>query len=354
MPIDDRALARARDLLARAPLEPELWADFLDALAEGTGSRGAQLVGVGGGRLVFNLVRGVPEEVFAVWAASGGADGSANPMMRASAAAPLLTVLSTERLLSGAELPQAEASMRAFEGLDMPHRYFAMLRRDGDMRLSLCLFRSAAQGPLDAEAEAAFDSLLQPAADAVTLQARLNGRASAAARTALNALGHAGFVLDAFGRVLAATAAGSAMAADGGPLTIRNDRLAFTEPGLARAAAAAAAQALSGTGPHLATSTEPPVWVVEFHPLPHPPHDHGAAPACLAVVRADARRRGALDEAGLTMAERAVADGLLRGCSTRDIAETRGVSVETVRGQMKSIYAKLGVAGRSEFMARFR
>lgn len=354
MPTDDRALARARDLLRRAPLEPELWTEFLDALAQATGSRGAQLVGVGDGRLVFNLVRGVPEDVFAIWAASGGADGQANPMMRASASAPLLTVLSTDRLLSGAELERAEAAMHVFREHDMPFRYFAMLRRDGDLRLSLCLFRSQAQGALDPEAEAVFESVLRPTAEAVALQARLNGRASLTARTALDAMGHAGFVLDAFGRVLAATAAGSAMAADGGPLTIRNDRLAFTDPGLARAAAAAAAQALSGTGPHLATSTEPPVWVVEFHPLPHLSHDHGAAPACLAVVRADARRRGALDEAGLTMAERAVADGLLRGCSTRDIAAERRVSVETVRGQMKSIYAKLGVAGRSEFMARFR
>lgn len=50
----------------------------------------------------------------------------------------------------------------------------------------------------------------------------------------------------------------------------------------------------------------------------------------------------------LTSAERAVAEALLRGEKVEAIAAGRGASVSTVRNQIRSVYAKLGVSSRAE------
>jgi DNA-binding CsgD family transcriptional regulator len=53
----------------------------------------------------------------------------------------------------------------------------------------------------------------------------------------------------------------------------------------------------------------------------------------------------------LTTAEAAVAAELLRGTGSQQISRNRGVSHETVRTQIKNIYAKLGIRKRSELLA---
>jgi DNA-binding CsgD family transcriptional regulator len=53
---------------------------------------------------------------------------------------------------------------------------------------------------------------------------------------------------------------------------------------------------------------------------------------------------------GLSPAEKFVCDELLRGRSARDIADMRSVSPETVRTQVKALYAKAGVANRVELI----
>jgi len=58
--------------------------------------------------------------------------------------------------------------------------------------------------------------------------------------------------------------------------------------------------------------------------------------------------------ARLTPAEREVSLALLRGERAAQIARRRRVSVYTVRSQIKSIYAKAGVSGYAEYLAKVR
>jgi DNA-binding NarL/FixJ family response regulator len=53
----------------------------------------------------------------------------------------------------------------------------------------------------------------------------------------------------------------------------------------------------------------------------------------------------------LTSAEVEVARGVLGGLTNSQIAERRGVSDRTVANQLASIYRKLGVNSRAEFVA---
>ena len=60
-----------------------------------------------------------------------------------------------------------------------------------------------------------------------------------------------------------------------------------------------------------------------------------------------------LDRWMLSTAEKEVAFLLLKGFSLRDIAQARGTSEKTARVQSSAIYAKSGLAGRSELSAFF-
>ncbi len=60
---------------------------------------------------------------------------------------------------------------------------------------------------------------------------------------------------------------------------------------------------------------------------------------------------GALEAAGLTEAERRVAEQVLRGLSNHRIAQRRGVSQRTVANQVASLFRKLGVSSRAELAA---
>ncbi|MCI4567069.1 LuxR C-terminal-related transcriptional regulator [Lysobacter sp. CFH 32150] len=55
----------------------------------------------------------------------------------------------------------------------------------------------------------------------------------------------------------------------------------------------------------------------------------------------------------LTEAEREVALLLLKGLSTKEVAQVRSVSERTVREQARSIYAKAGLTGRAALSAFF-
>ncbi|HVY26162.1 MAG TPA: helix-turn-helix transcriptional regulator [Polyangiaceae bacterium] len=55
--------------------------------------------------------------------------------------------------------------------------------------------------------------------------------------------------------------------------------------------------------------------------------------------------------AQLSSAERQVATLILEGRSNRDIAAVRGTSLHTVANQVRVIYSKLGVSGRSEMVS---
>lgn len=63
---------------------------------------------------------------------------------------------------------------------------------------------------------------------------------------------------------------------------------------------------------------------------------------------------GALHQAGLTQSELAVLDHVARGLGNGEIARALGKSEKTVRNQVTSIFAKLGVSSRAQAIVRAR
>lgn len=70
------------------------------------------------------------------------------------------------------------------------------------------------------------------------------------------------------------------------------------------------------------------------------------------VATPDAETHTPMSTAGLTPTELETADLLLRSLSLVEIARERGVSLNTVKSQVRSIYQKLGVGGRAEAVER--
>jgi len=54
----------------------------------------------------------------------------------------------------------------------------------------------------------------------------------------------------------------------------------------------------------------------------------------------------------VTQAEAKIAEGLLNGLSAKELAASGGVSIETVRSQMKSLLSKTSATRQAEFIAR--
>jgi DNA-binding CsgD family transcriptional regulator len=75
----------------------------------------------------------------------------------------------------------------------------------------------------------------------------------------------------------------------------------------------------------------------------------------VAVAKPEEGRRRLSEEMvasvyGLTAAEAAVAVALARGEDVREIARRRGVSTETVRGQLKAVLAKTGCSRQADLV----
>jgi LuxR family maltose regulon positive regulatory protein len=79
----------------------------------------------------------------------------------------------------------------------------------------------------------------------------------------------------------------------------------------------------------------------------------GTDPAVLAPALA-AREPAPVSLLALTRTEQSVLDALATGASPTRIAHERGVSINTVRSQVKALYRKLGASNRSAALARAR
>lgn len=166
----------------------------------------------------------------------------------------------------------------------------------------------------------------------------------------------AGLVLDANGGVIFLNAIAREILGDRDGLIVRDGRLEATDPKAARVLRAALARACA-PGPG-APADEGPVCVIgrpsgrtayrlEVRPLPLSSgfcHDSAAA-IVFALIHDPVRTAQTAEKRlrrqyGLTPAETALALAVARGAALREYADERGVTVGTVRFQMKQVLAK--------------
>lgn len=176
------------------------------------------------------------------------------------------------------------------------------------------------------------------------------------------------FLLDETGRIVFANASADAMLQSGGQVASdRASRLVLRDE-----AADAALRRMSGPGRIAAVAVGPPVVLrlpgtgsalrlfrlsePNAAALRLPPMPPGRRPATVVVIsdeqRADETGHSRLAaDLGLTPAEAETALRLADGMSTSEIADLRGVSVHTVRNQIKAALQKTGTRRQSDLVA---
>lgn len=184
---------------------------------------------------------------------------------------------------------------------------------------------------------------------------------------AMEALSIPAFVCDGGGAVRALTATAEALVRSDRGLGLKLDRLCTDNVVESQAiddAISAAARAhgqVDRAMPRMIVvrggRIEGPPLVLEVSPLPRREYEHDLAPRVLVIARGtrvQSERRAAVVQAAyaLTVAETQIAIQLGAGETPQAIAAGRGVAIGTVRAQIKTICAKLGVSRQTELVAR--
>lgn len=210
----------------------------------------------------------------------------------------------------------------------------------------------------DADGEALM-ALASHLRDAVTLRRMVEDQGALVACGAMDAIGSAAFLCDAWGRVRKLTPSAEALVECGAPLVLKAGMLSCRSIESARALTTAIGLAARDPMTPIQTlvlkqeGADP--LILDIAALPPLLGAVGFAPRAIVTVR-----RPRLPSAsailmtmfGLTQAEADVARALAQGDARETIAQARGVSLGTIRTQLKGIFAKLGVSREAELIAR--
>lgn len=234
---------------------------------------------------------------------------------------------------------------------------------DARHRVPVC--HSGQQGHIASAHREAFAPLLGHGSAGASAQVALESAAVLAG--AMDALSIPAFICDGAGTVRALTSTAEVLVRADRGLCLKSNRLcvdSLPESEALDNAIAAAAFARTEVGPLMhrmivvrGGRVEVPPLVLEVVPLRRREYEHDLAPSVLVIVRgtrAPGERRAAVVQAAyaLTAAETQIAMQLGAGETPQAIASARGVAVGTVRAQIKTICAKLGVSRQTELVAR--
>jgi DNA-binding CsgD family transcriptional regulator len=361
--------AALTDAFHNAAIDGGGWHEALRGLASATGSRCGQLLGLGlldnqgfAGE-TFNIITdfdlAVPDAIMEV-----ANDPAHNPRVRAGLAAPVHQVL-TEADFLDADTHRRHPHYREFAvPFDIPHSCLTTLIRGDGVNVGLAVLRSADQGHIDEAQRAVFAAATPVVSAAVRTQIALENHGNALLNGALEGMSMAAFLCDKAGAVRTLTPSAERLVARGGRLRLRNGRLVLSnDPDTARLNQAVLA-ATELAGPHRkliqtivcrSVKHRLPL-VLEVIALPAREYEMTFPPRVMIIVggRRKARRsRSDTLRAAycLTEAEADIALRLGAGESPDEIAADRRVAVGTVRTQIKTLLAKLGVKRQAGLVA---
>lgn len=346
-------LDRFGDVMAQAPFDLAAWERSLALVAQLTDACSVQWAGWVNEHIPSVLMFNIDDTIFTDWLAAGGAT-LANPLVAASMTSRSMTTVASHEVVSDKVRGQSDLWGHVHPKYDMPYVCAGKVWTNGPSLLTLNVMHTSRQGPLEGEQRRALEAALGAANHAVRV-ARTLGEDGARLLTAgLEAVDAAAFVLDGFGQVLAASANAADHLRGGAGLRLRANRLSAYD-----AADDDALQAAIGCAirryPRISKATRKilirhpapgPISALTVMPLPEQSGFSAYGAAALVVARYSLAQV-------LTAAEHGILTMLVEGCSVAEVAHARGSSKETVRSQIKMIYAKAEVSSRGELLALY-
>lgn len=356
-------IARAADRFHAAGLANLDWMEALDELGALTGAASAQLVGLGDRAVSFNYMTHVAPEHIELFALCGGGDPAVNSRVRRGIAAEELVMLDEADFTTAEDRRRFPDYGAWIDCVDAAFVCLTSLVKLDDNLIGTAIVRSGKQGPITSEGKRAFAHLAPHMRAAARTQLAFEGQGMTLLTSAMAALDATVFVCDRHGRVQAMSPRAEALVVEGRWLQMRHGRLnAHRGPENQRLHAALHKTCLSRgvcyAPPHQAFALHDADGYplpVETAPMPsehnfrfsaaslliaHPPRDQVARATHLAGVLF-----------GLTPGESRVAGYLTAGYGPRAVASLHGVSVATVRTQIRSILEKSGLSSQIELVA---
>lgn len=349
---------RWADRFMGAALEPHLWRDVLGEMADATGSAHGQLIGFGPGAAAFNWVSGVDEAMLV----SAGAMDMVAPDVNFRVAAD--RVGNGSPVVHEAHYDAARGTLRGDDYLDMcsdldiPHGCQTRLFVDNGSMIGLALLRREKDGRSNIEQRDVFARFAFHAGAAVRLQRAIEQQGFALLAGTFEAMGKACWLVDGAGRVGGMTPAADRLLADT-RLTIREGRLASMRADETRRIARAVHAVLT---PPAQLSDPVPLpddeggvaMLLEVFALPCRTWDLPFAPRAIITARVgaltDDQARALIGAFRLTRAEADIALRIASGATRPAIAAARGVTVETLKAQIRSLYEKTGCNRESQLV----
>lgn len=350
------------DIFMQAALQPDMWLGALDALASHTGSGHGQLIGVGGAREIpFNIVTNFGPGLVEHFAASGWGSDSHNFRVAASNRHvergfydPVLHEDHYDRVI-----PQLASTdyVDWCEEIGIPFGCQTNLVIDNFGVVGLATLRSRQDGRTNVVQRKIFARGATAARRAVRLQEKLEGEQGKLLAGAFDAVQVSAFIIDARGQLLAHSAGAEAMLAAG---DIRQSGRSIDAAGAPFTLRQAVQALITNCGldhvrTQIATADERPPLVIEGFRLPEREWSLGRLPHAILIANGPRRdRAGVIPFLSaiyrLSPAEADIAVRLFEGKPRRQIADERGVTAETLRGQIKHIYLKCSVDSEAGLM----
>lgn len=354
MPGVEELLAVA-ELFRSAALDGASWLAALDALAQATGARSGDLIGVRPDRVAFEWASQVDPQLWVDLDDRVRGDPGVNPRVRNAVTAAPMTVLSSVDYASDAWTRRFPEYGEACRRYDLGGGSQAVLHRSTAGFVGLATLRSSRQGLPTGEQTRVFARLAPKVMDAVRLRRMVEDQGARFAVGALDTVMATAFLCDESGQVRAMTRAAEALVGPGGALRLKNGWLSGGREDHAESIAATIRRAIRTPATPVQTvvmrDRQDAPMIVEIAPLPKDPWSMAFHPRVIVTVKRRARPpttdhlRLAF---GLTLAEAEVALAVAEGRSRNDIAATRGVTPGTVKSQLQAIFGKLGVNRESE------
>lgn len=377
-------LRKLEDALQSAPYQPDAWMTALQLAARVTNSsHGEMICWTKPNKTLLKLISDLSTEqakLMQDWV-EVGSDPSVNPIFAAGISTPVLHTLSDDEVVRYEERSRYAVWNEYYRKLDMHHMCFSPLWRTSDSMLGLFLVRSLRDGPVTPDERDLFRTIAVKWRDAALTARSLKADGARLLAGALDALSIRTIVLDGFGRCAHISASAEAIVSGDHLLTVRLGRLRRRSSSQATAQCQRAGRmisldpdlqpcvdcvigAMASGGPqscNCSIAIKGPSGEsvhLRISSIPRDRNEISFGAAAIVVIDSPIVPRSAellIDVATtLTNAEREVALELLNGRRPAEIAVRRDVSVDTIRSQIKRIYAKLDVSGLVEFMAKAR
>jgi DNA-binding CsgD family transcriptional regulator len=354
MPID---LSSAIDEIYEAAVLPEGWTRVLDRLAEVSGAEGTFLFASDAERSQWMCSPALQPYV-AAWFSSDWTERNARRQRLIPIREPrFLTDLDAFTL---EEIEREPYYQEFLKPLGMGWCAGTTIRTPAGDTLVFTAERLHRKGPVERSAVRTLDRLRPHLARAAVLSARVGLERARATVEALQTIGLPAVVLGPTGRAVAANEAfrtvPPALAIGAG------DRLHFSDGGAdalfldaLRSLDLTPSEATGFSIPIAGEGVRPPM-VAHLLPLRRLARDLFSGATSLLfvtpVIRSKAPDVGLLEALfDLTPAEAKVASLLVEGCSVETIAAVQDVTANTVRQQLKSVFAKTGVGRQAELVS---